>query len=141
VRFETFQPVRHLRRTARAILPSYLKLSDNGGCRLLNFFSKETMRVIAVGRPELPPFLMPDRFRTEVVYFSTPPGDRSAPSDLSNREYWIARADTEKYLEEFVVRIVSPLDAASKAEIELSEEQEAWLEWLLKNNVERVRVE
>jgi hypothetical protein len=99
------------------------------------------MRVIAVDRPEISPFQITDRFRTEIVYFSTPAGERGAPHDLGEREYWIARDDAQRCLEEFVVRVVSPLDASSKAEIELSEEQEAWLEWLIRNGVQRVRVE
>jgi hypothetical protein len=39
------------------------------------------------------------------------------------------------------VRTVSPLDSDSKAEIELTEEQEAWLEWMLTHEVQHVRVE
>jgi hypothetical protein len=99
-----------------------------------------TMQVIAVNRPELAPFTMPDRFRLEIVYFMTPPGSRGAPATLPDREYWISRNDAERCLDECVVRVVSPLDAASRAEIGLTDEQEAWLEWLVANNVEHVRV-
>lgn len=106
-----------------------------------SFGSTSLMNVFAVDRPDLAPLKMPDRFRTEVVYFSTPAGDRGAPSDLGPHEYWIARVDAERWLEDLCFRIVSPLDAGSKAEIELSEEQEAFLEWITANSIARIRIE
>ena len=98
------------------------------------------MKIHAVGRPELPPFEMPARFRTEIVYFITPHGDPGVPP-LANDEYWIRLEDARRWLDDLVIRIVSPLDAAAQAEIELREDQEAWLDWLVRNGVEHVRVE
>lgn len=98
------------------------------------------MLVYAVDHPELPPFPMPDRFRHEITYFMTPGGEAGVPV-LAAREYWIRQSDARSCFEDGVVRIVSPLDSDSKAEIELSEEQEAWLEWLLAHQIEHVRVE
>lgn len=98
------------------------------------------MHIVAVDHPELPPFAMPDRFTHEIVYFMTPAGDAGVPP-LGEREYWIRAEDARGWLDELVVRIVSPLDAEAKAEIELTEEQEAWLEWLVKHGVQHVRVE
>lgn len=98
------------------------------------------MYVYAVDKPELPPFAMPDRFRTEIVYFMTPPGDPGVPT-LPADEYWIRREDAQRWLDECVVHVVSPLDAAAKAEIELTEEQEAWLAWMVRNEIEHVRLE
>jgi hypothetical protein len=83
---------------------------------------------------------MPDRFKTEIVYFMTPAGERGAPS-LGPREYWIRREDARQWLEDFVVAVVSPLDAESRAEFELSEDQEAWLEWMVAHDVQHVRLE
>lgn len=94
----------------------------------------------AVDRPELPPFRMPDRFRHEVTYFMTPAGQAGVPK-LPPGEYWVRLADVRACLDEGVVRLVSPLDSASKAELELSEEQEAWLEWMVANGVEHIRLE
>ena len=96
--------------------------------------------VHAVDHPELLPFAMPDRFRHEVTYFMTPPGQHGVPV-LPAREYWIRLADARGYAEEGVIRIVSPLDSASRAELELSEEQEAWLEWMINNAIEHIRIE
>lgn len=95
--------------------------------------------VHAVGRPEVAPFRMPDRFRQEVTYFSTL-SDEPGAAKLPAGEYRIALAEAKMLLDEGVLRIVSPLDSASKAEIELSEEQEAWLEWIVAGSVEHVRL-
>lgn len=89
---------------------------------------------------------MPDRFRLEVVYFmtptTTPKGDpqTGAPNCREN-EYWIRSEDAKRWLEEGVFTLVSPLDAESVAEIELSEDQERWLEWLVEHDSCHIRVE
>jgi hypothetical protein len=98
------------------------------------------MLVHAVDKPDLPPLEMPPRFRTDVSYFMTPPGDHGVPK-LPSGEYWVRLADARQWLEDFVVEVVSPLDAESKAEFELSEEQEAWLEWMVEHEVEHIRLE
>lgn len=98
------------------------------------------MLIFAVDQPALAPFQMPPRFRHEIAYFMTPGGTGGVPA-LGAGEYWVRLVDARECLDEGVVRIVSPLDTASKAEIELSEEQEAWLEWMVANSVERVRLE
>ncbi len=99
------------------------------------------MKIIAVDRPELAPLEMPTRFRTEIVFFMTPPGENGAPADLASDEYWVDLAEARKWLEELVVYVVSPLDAENKAEIELTEDHERWLQWLVDHGVQRVRVE
>jgi hypothetical protein len=76
----------------------------------------------------------------EIVYFMTPPGERGAPADLEEGEYWINPDDARRWLDEQVVRVVSPLDAENQAEIELTEYHEAFLEWLLANDVCRVKL-
>ena len=87
--------------------------------------------------PGLPPVAMPDRFRHEISFFAA---DRSPSGEtLAAGEWWIDLAEAESVLADGVVRIASPLDSASRAEIELSEEQENWLEWVVRNRVRRVR--
>jgi hypothetical protein len=83
---------------------------------------------------------MSERFRTQIVYFMTPANAPGVPP-LAVGEYWIRRADAQQWLEDFAVSVVSPLDAEATAEIELTEEQEAWLEWLVQNDIQHVRVE
>lgn len=98
-----------------------------------------SVRVVAVDRPELPPVVMPDRFRHDITYFCTSPGEPGAPESLPAGEFFVRLADARRAYEDGVVRIVSPLDSASTAEIELTEEQEAWLAWMLEHGIERVR--
>lgn len=95
--------------------------------------------VHAVDQPELKPFSMPDRFRTEVAYFMSLPGGPGVP-ELKPGEYWIARENVATWLDDGVFQLVSPLDSAMQAEVELSEAQEAWLEWMAASNVERIRL-
>lgn len=97
------------------------------------------MLIHAVDQPNVPPLACPSRFRTEIVYFITPPGERGAPADLGEGEYWIDPDDARRWLDEQVVYVVSPLDAENQAQIELTEYHEAFLEWLLAHDVRRVR--
>ena len=99
------------------------------------------MKIQSVDHPELPPLEMPARFKMEIVYFMTPAGDGGAPQTLGANEYWIRREEALKWLDELVVKVVSPLDARAKAEIELTEEHEAWLTWMVENNVQHVRLD
>jgi hypothetical protein len=99
-----------------------------------------SVRVFAVDRPELAPFRMPDRFRHDVTYFVTSPGEGGAPEDLSEGEWWVRQSDARRIFDEGVIRIVSPLDSASTAELEITEEQEAWLRWMIDNGIERIRL-
>jgi hypothetical protein len=97
------------------------------------------MKIYSVEKPELSPFEMPERFRTQIVYFMTPSGEEGAPA-LGPGEYWIRREDAQRWLDELVVSIVSPLDAETRTEIELTEEHEAWLEWMVRHGLQHVRV-
>ena len=56
-------------------------------------------------------------------------------------EFWISLDDARRWLDEGVLLLVSPLDGENQAEAEISEEQEQWLEWLLENDVQHVRLE
>ena len=68
--------------------------------------------VYPVDKPELPPFKMPHRFRTDVAYFMTPAGEEGVP-ELAAGEYWVRLKDARRWLDELVVEVVSPLAAAS----------------------------
>jgi len=97
------------------------------------------MRIIAVDQPNVPPLDMPDRFRMEIPFFMTPPGEGGAPAELGENEYWINPDDARRWLDELVVYVVSPLDAENQAEIELTEYHEAFLQWLVAHGVQRVK--
>lgn len=98
------------------------------------------MKVMAVGRDDVQPLEMPDRFRMEVVYFMTLPGERGAPVKMLDNEYWIDLDEAKTWLDEQVVYVVSPLDAENQAEIELTEYHEAFLQWVVDNQVQHVRI-
>lgn len=97
------------------------------------------MKIVPLDHPDLPSLEMPARFRTEIVYFTTPSGKSGAPV-MGTDEYWIRTEDAVRWLEEMVVFVVSPLDSRSRAEIELTDYQEAWLQWLVDHGVQHVRV-
>lgn len=99
-----------------------------------------SVRVIAVDRPELPPHPMPDRFRHDVSYFMAVPGEDGVPA-LASGEYWIRQTEAVRILDDGVLVLVSPLDSHHHTEVELSAEQEEWLEWMIQHGVERVRIE
>jgi hypothetical protein len=82
---------------------------------------------------------MPDRFRTEITFFITPAGESGVPP-LGENEYWIRLSDARRWLDDLVVLVVSPLDPQAKAEIELTEDHEAWLQWMVEHEIEHVRL-
>ncbi len=96
-------------------------------------------KITAVDKPELAPFSMPDRFRLDIAYFMSVPGEDGVPK-LPEGEYWITREDAVRWLEEGVMDVVSPLDSENKTEVEITEEQEDWLQWLVDNDVQHVRL-
>jgi hypothetical protein len=98
------------------------------------------MKVFAVNQPQIAPLGLPDRFRMEIPFFMTPAGEGGAPTDLGENEYWINLDDARRWLDEQVVYVVSPLDAENKAEIELTDYHEAFLQWLIAHCVQRVRL-
>ncbi|MBA3313130.1 MAG: hypothetical protein M3552_03905 [Planctomycetota bacterium] len=97
------------------------------------------VQVIAVDRPDVPACSMPERFRHEITFFAS--DHATDGGGLPEGEWSIDLLEAETILGDGVVRLVSPLDSESRAEIELSEEQEAWLEWVVKHRVERVRLQ
>lgn len=97
-----------------------------------------SIKVYAADRPELPPFIAPDRLRQEVAYFMSVPGEHGVPQ-LGEGEYWIDLAAARQWLDDGVISVVSPLDSENQTEVELSEDHEAWLEWMLAHQVSRIR--
>ena len=90
-----------------------------------------------IDRPDIPPLEMSDRFRVEIAYFMSLPSDAGQPP-LPAGSYCVRLDDARRCLDEGVFHLVSPLDSQNQTEIELSEEQEAWLEWMVKHGIERI---
>ncbi len=93
----------------------------------------------SVDRPELSRLPISPRLRSQLVYFMTPPSSEGVPA-LGENEYWFATAEVVKWLDEGVFYLVSPLDSANETEVEITEEQEAMLAWLGRNQTQHVRV-
>jgi hypothetical protein len=98
------------------------------------------MKLSSLDQPSAPPLEMPTRFRTEIVFFMTPPGENNAPAKLGENEYWIDPAEARQWLDDGCLYVISPLDAQNKAQIELSEDHEAFLEWIVKHGVQHVKL-
>jgi hypothetical protein len=96
-------------------------------------------RLLPVDRDDVAPLAISERLRGQLVYFMTPPGTPGIP-ELREGEFWIARDDVARWLDEGVFYLVSPLDSANATEVELTDEQESLLGWLQKNGVQHVRV-
>jgi len=80
---------------------------------------------------------MSDRFRHEVAYFMSVPGESGVPT-LGPSEYWVDLERVHGWLDEGAILLVSPLDSESRTEVELSEEQEGWLEWMAEHQIQHI---
>jgi hypothetical protein len=98
------------------------------------------MKLTSLDQPAAPPLEMPTRFRTEIVFFMTPAGEGNAPARLGENEYWINLAEARRWQDNGCLHVVSPLDAQNKAQIELTEDHELFLEWLLRHQIQHVRL-
>jgi hypothetical protein len=98
------------------------------------------MRIIPLDRPHVVPYLMPPRFKTEIVWFMTPPGEPGVPQ-LGPDEYFVRLEDSRRFLDTLLVEIVSPLSEERKTEIELSEDHEGWLKWMVEHEIQHVKLE
>src|SRR5688572_6085665 len=97
--------------------------------------------VYAVEKTELQPFEMPARFKHDITYFAAQVGEHGVPEAIAQGEWWVRLEDAQRLYDEGVIRIVSPLDSANSVEVEITEEQEAWLKWMIQNEIEHVRLE
>lgn len=94
-------------------------------------------RLQPLDHPDLPPYSLSARLRTQLVYFASepPPG-----LTLGEDEYYFPESTVARVLEDGVVELVSPLDTAHVTEVEITEEQEALLQWLSDHAVRHSRV-
>ena len=95
--------------------------------------------VQAVNRPEVPSLKVSSRFRHDITYFAAHPSDIGKPA-LPQGEYYMVLDDARTILDDGVFRIVSPLDSDNRTELELTEEQEDWLHWIVEHQVEHLRL-
>lgn len=97
-------------------------------------------RLISVDNPTAPALDISARLCSQLVYFMTPPDAPHVPV-LAANEYWIDAACAQQWWEEGAFEVVSPLDSEHATLVELSEEQESLLEWLVTHRVQHIRLE
>jgi hypothetical protein len=96
------------------------------------------IKLVSVDCPEASELPISTRLRSQLVYFMTSTGTPGVPP-LGENEFWFARSEVDKWLDEGVFYLVSPLDSANMTEVEITEEQEAMLFWLSRNQIQHVR--
>ena len=99
-----------------------------------------SVKISSLDHPEVAPLAVSSRFLHEVAYFAAGRGEEGIPVTLGEGEYWIDLDSLQTIYDDGVVRLVSPLDSETTAELELSEEQERILEWLLKHRISHIRL-
>jgi len=97
------------------------------------------LELIPLDRPDVPPRPITPRLRTQLVYFGSSQDAPGVPP-LGPNEFYFAEADVARWLDDGVLYLVSPLDTANMTEVELSEEQEVFLQWLQASRVRHVRL-
>ena len=95
--------------------------------------------VQAVNRPEVPPLKVSARFRHDITYFAAHPSNLGRPA-LPPGEYYMVLEEARVTLDDGVFRIVSPLDSDNRTELEITEEQEDWLRWVVEHQVEHLKL-
>jgi hypothetical protein len=99
-----------------------------------------TYVVTSVDNPAAPALPVSARLRSQLVYFMTPADEPGVPP-LGPDEYWIDAQQAAQWLAEGVIEVVSPLDSENQTVVELSEDQEAFLEWLTTHQVQHIRLQ
>jgi hypothetical protein len=97
------------------------------------------LTLIALDRPDLAPRPISPRLRSQLVYFGSAADAEGVPP-LGDGEYWFRPDEVDRWVDEGVFYLVSPLDTANMTEVEITEEQEALLLWLKDQRVCHVRV-
>jgi len=92
-----------------------------------------------IGRPDVAPLSISSRFRSQIVYFAAPPDAAGLPP-MAEGEIFFREGEVERWLDDGVLLLVSPLDTDNMTEVELEEEQETVLNWVKSNNAWHVRI-
>ena len=96
-------------------------------------------RVTSVDNPAAPPLDISSRLRSQLPYFITPADAPHVPP-LGPNEYWIDADKAAEWAEEGVFEVVSPLDSENATVVELSEEQEGLMDWLVAHQTQHLRL-
>lgn len=96
--------------------------------------------LVPIDRPAIAPRTISPRLRSQLLYFACAPATPGVPP-LNEGEFFFAAEDVARTLDEGAIHLISPLDTANQTEIELSEEQEALLQWLHDHAIQHVKVQ
>lgn len=96
--------------------------------------------LVPLDHPETAPYRLSPRLRSQLVYFMAGPDAEGMPT-LGENEYWFDREEVTRWVMEGVFYLVSPLDTQNMTEVELTEEQDSFLNWLETNGIQHVRVD
>ena len=92
--------------------------------------------VVPLDKIEIAPYEISPTLKKQLQYFT----DGEVRDTDKPDELFFPLARTSELLEEGVFYVVSPLDDQNQAEIEITDEQEDLLEWLVSNQIERAQV-
>jgi hypothetical protein len=98
------------------------------------------IQAVPIDRPDVPPRAISARLRSQLNYFISAADAPGIPA-LGEHEYWFSAVEVARWVDEGVFYLVSPLDVANQTEVELSEEQEEFLNWLQRGGVQHVRID
>ena len=96
--------------------------------------------VFAVDQPALEPYEISQMLRGQLHYFTEGVNSRRWNDSENPDKFFFPLERTSELLEEGVFYVTSPLDDQHQAEIEITEEQENILEWIVSHKIENVRV-
>lgn len=97
------------------------------------------LTLVPIDRPGVAPRPISPKLRSQLVYFGAAADSAGVPA-LGEREYWFRPDEVDRWIDEGVFYLVSPLDTANMTEVEITEEQESLLLWLRDQGVCHVRV-
>jgi hypothetical protein len=90
-----------------------------------------SIRIVSLNPADAAPLVIAERIKSQLPYLTSEP-----PQGVhENHEYWIDLEAAKRTLDDGSFLVVSPLRAENAAEIELSEEAEEFLEWIVKHAV------
>ncbi|MCZ6680021.1 MAG: hypothetical protein O7E52_22550 [Candidatus Poribacteria bacterium] len=94
----------------------------------------------AVDRPDLKSYEISQTLRGQLHYFTEGVSSQRWDNRENPNEFFFPLERTSELYEEGVFYVTSPLDDQNKAEVEITEEQEDFLAWLVSNKIEKVRM-
>ena len=94
----------------------------------------------AVDKLDLEPYEVSRMLRGQLHYFTEGASSRQWDESEDPNAFFFPLELTSELFEEGVFYVTSPLDDQNQAEIEITEEQEDFLDWLVSNKIEKVRV-